>query len=66
VNHGKAASACIHPIAVVAAIFAHAQTSSADPTLTNDGNLHHRQELVTWLNSLLQLNITKVEQCGTG
>ncbi|KAL1840196.1 hypothetical protein VTJ49DRAFT_726 [Mycothermus thermophilus] len=25
-----------------------------------------RQELVNWLNSLLQLNITKVEQCGTG
>ncbi|CAM1505227.1 Fc.00g108640.m01.CDS01 [Cosmosporella sp. VM-42] len=25
-----------------------------------------RQELVQWLNSLLQLNITKVEQCGTG
>ncbi|KLO89647.1 putative EB1-like protein [Fusarium fujikuroi] len=25
-----------------------------------------RQELVAWLNSLLQLNITKVEQCGTG
>ncbi|TAQ87046.1 hypothetical protein B7494_g4618 [Chlorociboria aeruginascens] len=25
-----------------------------------------RQELVAWLNDLLQLNITKVEQCGTG
>ncbi|EFX00360.1 microtubule associated protein [Grosmannia clavigera kw1407] len=25
-----------------------------------------RQELIQWLNSLLQLNITKVEQCGTG
>jgi hypothetical protein len=25
-----------------------------------------RQELLHWLNSLLQLNITKVEQCGTG
>ncbi|KAF2267856.1 hypothetical protein CC78DRAFT_511621 [Lojkania enalia] len=25
-----------------------------------------RQELVAWLNNLLQLNITKVEQCGTG
>ncbi|KAL7903112.1 microtubule-associated protein RP/EB family member 1 [Trichoderma sp. SZMC 28014] len=25
-----------------------------------------RQELLNWLNSLLQLNITKVEQCGTG
>ncbi|KAI2615231.1 calponin homology domain-containing protein [Hypoxylon sp. NC1633] len=25
-----------------------------------------RQELVAWLNSLLQLNMTKVEQCGTG
>lgn len=26
----------------------------------------NRQELVAWLNNLLQLNITKVEQCGTG
>ncbi|WEW55237.1 microtubule integrity protein mal3 [Emydomyces testavorans] len=25
-----------------------------------------RQELLTWLNNLLQLNITRVEQCGTG
>ncbi|KAK6432765.1 microtubule integrity protein mal3 [Oleoguttula sp. CCFEE 5521] len=25
-----------------------------------------RQELLTWLNGLLQLNMTKVEQCGTG
>ncbi|KAL2022546.1 hypothetical protein VTK56DRAFT_5153 [Thermocarpiscus australiensis] len=25
-----------------------------------------RQELVNWVNNLLQLNITKVEQCGTG
>ncbi|KAI1213202.1 calponin homology domain-containing protein [Annulohypoxylon truncatum] len=25
-----------------------------------------RQELIQWLNSLLQLNMTKVEQCGTG
>jgi RP/EB family microtubule-associated protein len=25
-----------------------------------------RQELLHWLNSLLQLNVTKVEQCGTG
>ncbi|KAI9721863.1 MAG: hypothetical protein M1828_004958 [Chrysothrix sp. TS-e1954] len=25
-----------------------------------------RQELLAWLNSLLQLNVTKVEQCGTG
>ncbi|EEA27513.1 hypothetical protein EYB25_001492 [Talaromyces marneffei] len=25
-----------------------------------------RQELLAWLNNLLQLNITKVEQCGTG
>ncbi|KAF1999793.1 hypothetical protein P154DRAFT_523099 [Amniculicola lignicola CBS 123094] len=25
-----------------------------------------RQELVAWLNNLLQLNVTKVEQCGTG
>ena len=28
--------------------------------------VQHRQELVAWLNNLLQLNITKVEQCGTG
>ncbi|KAK6335315.1 hypothetical protein TWF718_010746 [Orbilia javanica] len=25
-----------------------------------------RQELLNWLNALLQLNLTKVEQCGTG
>lgn len=25
-----------------------------------------RQELLSWLNSLLSLNMTKVEQCGTG
>ncbi|KAJ5541475.1 hypothetical protein N7494_006551 [Penicillium frequentans] len=25
-----------------------------------------RQELLAWLNNLLQLNITKIEQCGTG
>jgi len=25
-----------------------------------------RQELIAWLNNLLQLNLTKVEQCGTG
>jgi len=25
-----------------------------------------RQELLAWLNGLLQLNLTKVEQCGTG
>ncbi|KAL1985515.1 hypothetical protein VTN96DRAFT_7846 [Rasamsonia emersonii] len=25
-----------------------------------------RQELLAWLNNLLQLNMTKVEQCGTG
>ncbi|KAL8655375.1 MAG: hypothetical protein Q9210_000909 [Variospora velana] len=25
-----------------------------------------RQELLGWLNNLLQLNVTKVEQCGTG
>ncbi|KAK5136388.1 hypothetical protein LTR08_003514 [Meristemomyces frigidus] len=25
-----------------------------------------RQELLSWLNGLLQLNMTKVEQCGTG
>lgn len=28
--------------------------------------LDDRQELLHWLNSLLQLNVTKVEQCGTG
>lgn len=33
-------------------------------TLTRRCNL--RQELLAWLNSLLQLNMTKVEQCGTG
>ncbi len=26
----------------------------------------YRQELLAWMNNLLQLNITKVEQCGTG
>lgn len=25
-----------------------------------------RQELLAWINNLLQLNITKIEQCGTG
>ncbi|KAL4882891.1 calponin homology domain-containing protein [Aspergillus karnatakaensis] len=25
-----------------------------------------RQELLAWLNNLLQLNLTKIEQCGTG
>jgi len=25
-----------------------------------------RQELLAWMNGLLQLNVTKVEQCGTG
>ena len=25
-----------------------------------------RQELLAWMNNLLQLNITRVEQCGTG
>ena len=29
-------------------------------------NLVCRQELLAWLNNLLQLNVTKVEQCGTG
>ncbi|KAI1865749.1 hypothetical protein JX265_008072 [Neoarthrinium moseri] len=33
------------------------------PLLTR---LPNSQELVSWLNSLLHLNITKVEQCGTG
>ena len=26
----------------------------------------YRQELLAWLNNLLQLNMTKIEQCGTG
>ena len=25
-----------------------------------------RTELIAWLNDLLQLNYTKIEQCGTG
>ena len=25
-----------------------------------------RSELIAWLNELLQLNYTKIEQCGTG
>lgn len=25
-----------------------------------------RTELIAWLNDLLQINYTKVEQCGTG
>jgi RP/EB family microtubule-associated protein len=25
-----------------------------------------RQELLTWMNNLLQLNVTRIEQCGTG
>ena len=25
-----------------------------------------RTELIAWLNELLQINYTKVEQCGTG
>jgi hypothetical protein len=28
--------------------------------------MEYSQELLHWLNSLLQLNVTKVEQCGTG
>lgn len=38
----------------------------------NDGYADHwlfkpiRQELLQWVNNLLQLNVTKVEQCGTG
>lgn len=47
-----------------AAIPAVVQLGVAGPFANEDG--HHRQELVQWLNSLLQLNITKVEQCGTG
>lgn len=31
-----------------------------------DRTLDARQELLAWLNNLLQLNVTKVEQCGTG
>jgi len=44
------------------------------PTTSRRINGHHttakmgesRQELLAWLNGLLQLNLTKVEQCGTG
>lgn len=32
----------------------------------DDANASSRQELLQWMNSLLQLNVTKVEQCGTG
>ena len=35
------------------------EDSSLKPSLS-------RQELLAWLNNLLQLNVTKVEQCGTG
>ncbi|KAF2032415.1 hypothetical protein EK21DRAFT_110087 [Setomelanomma holmii] len=38
--------------------------ASAKTQIANMGE--SRQELVAWLNNLLQLNITKVEQCGTG
>ncbi|KAF2275809.1 uncharacterized protein EI97DRAFT_458823 [Westerdykella ornata] len=31
-----------------------------------NGHYAPKQELIAWLNNLLQLNITKVEQCGTG
>lgn len=47
----------------------HTARGPGDPspaTATTDECFAHRQELVQWLNSLLQLNITKVEQCGTG
>ncbi|ATY60888.1 Calponin-like actin-binding [Cordyceps militaris] len=36
------------------------------PANQTDESDDDRQELVQWLNNLLQLNITKVEQCGTG
>ena len=36
-----------------------------DVPLTS-GFLFYRQELLAWLNGLLQLNLTKIEQCGTG
>jgi hypothetical protein len=39
---------------------------STRPRTRTDTASARRQELVQWLNSLLQLNITKVEQCGTG
>lgn len=29
-------------------------------------DVNNSQELLAWLNSLLQLNMTKIEQCGTG
>jgi hypothetical protein len=45
------------------AFCSHVPLVATGPELTATA---HRQELVAWLNNLLQLNITKVEQCGTG
>ncbi len=46
-----------------------AASRSPPPNSPSPGHLLQtlpRQELLAWLNNLLQLNITKVEQCGTG
>lgn len=47
------------------------ETRESRPALVqanrDTGNMgESRQELLAWLNGLLQLNVTKVEQCGTG
>lgn len=57
-NHGQSlARLCAHSPSI-ADTGHHRQTANSHPP--------RRQELVQWLNSLLQLNVTKVEQCGTG
>jgi hypothetical protein len=57
---------CDDPHGRIRSIQIHAPRILFRPALLTDDHLRHRQELVAWLNSLLQLNITKVEQCGTG
>jgi len=42
------------------------QRSSTDERRLADNDGGYRQELLAWCNGLLQLNMTKVEQCGTG
>ena len=39
-----------------------------DPRMMHEGELTNmgRQELLAWANQLLQLNLTKIEQFGTG
>ena len=47
----------------------HASATAANPpahTLASTVLMGNRQELLGWPNNLLQLNVTKVEQCGTG